>query len=206
MAQWRMKGEYIANCNCDFGCPCDFESKPTRNNCEGILGMNVVEGNYGDLPLSGLRWALTYSWPGPLYEGNGTAQPFIDARADEKQREALLKIISGRAGGPWFEVLDATVSNFLEAQFVEIDFKFDMEKRNGRVAVNGACETEIEPIRSPVTGEEHRAQISLPEGVEFKLAEVACAAVLKGTGAIKFDWSNVHAALAEVEYTNDGVM
>jgi hypothetical protein len=31
---------------------------------------------------------------------------------------------------------------------------------------------DFEPIRNPVTGEEHRAQISLPDGFEFKLAEI----------------------------------
>ena len=33
-------------------------------------------------------------------------------------------------------------------------------------------ETNIEPIKNPVTGEEHRARIVLPDGFEYKEAEM----------------------------------
>jgi hypothetical protein len=35
---WRLKGEWIKNCNCAFGCPCDFNARPTK-----VTSVNVVE-------------------------------------------------------------------------------------------------------------------------------------------------------------------
>jgi hypothetical protein len=67
--------------------------------------MNILEGQYEDISLSGLKWALLYKWPGPLHEGNGTLQPFIDVQADARQRQALLQILGGQAGGGFFAIL-----------------------------------------------------------------------------------------------------
>ena len=30
MADWRLKGEWMKNCNCAYGCPCDFNAPPTN--------------------------------------------------------------------------------------------------------------------------------------------------------------------------------
>ncbi len=198
-----MKGQYLKNCSCDAGCPCDFNFEPTHHVCEGMTGMNVIEGNYDDVSLSGLKWMATYKWPGPLHEGNGTAQPFIDSKADQKQREALLQILSGKAGGPWFEVLASIITKFEEPQFLPIEFQFDLKKRQARAAVGGAFETVTQPIIHPASGDEYRAQISLPEGMEYKLAEVGNATINRGTGTIKYDWPNSHSSLAEVEHTHE---
>lgn len=203
--KWRMKGQYMANCNCDAGCPCDFNRNPTHHTCEGVLGMNVQEGNFGDVPLSGVKWAVTFKFPGPLHEGKGVAQPFIDASATPKQREALLQLLSGAAGGPWFQLVSAVVSKIEDPQFVPISFQFDLKKRRAHLSVPGAFETVSEPIKNPVTGEEHRAQVCLPDGVEFKIAEVANAASLKSTGRLKFNWTNGNSKMAVVEHTPEGL-
>jgi len=206
MPSWRMKGQYLANCSCNAGCPCQFNQEPTHHSCEAILAMNVLAGNYGDVPLSDLKWAVVGSFPGPLHEGNGRAQPFIEARASPKQREALLQILSGAAGGAWFELLKTVVSKIEEPQFVPIDFQFDLKRRRARVAVGEVFETVTEPIRNPVTGEEHHAQICLPDGMEYKIAEIGSAAVNRATGAIKFDWPNSHSQMANVEHTDKGLV
>ena len=39
---WRMKGQYLKNCSCVPGCPCDTHGYPGPNEfCEGVVGMNV---------------------------------------------------------------------------------------------------------------------------------------------------------------------
>lgn len=60
---WRMKGKYVKNCNCAFGCPCGFNARPTYGHCEGMAGMRIDEGFFGDVRLDGLRWAGTNHWP-----------------------------------------------------------------------------------------------------------------------------------------------
>jgi hypothetical protein len=80
---WSMEGPWIKNCNCDPGCPCDFNADPTQGHCQGIVAMKIEKGHFGDVDLSGLAWGGVASWPGALHEGNGELQPFLDASASE---------------------------------------------------------------------------------------------------------------------------
>lgn len=203
---WRMRGHYIKNCNCIATCPCDTVGVPHPNRgCEGMAGLHIVEGQFGKVKLDGLNWVVTYHWPGPLHEGNGSAQPFIDQRASEAQRNALLQILSGQAGNPWFEILASIVTTFHEPKFVPISFEFNKAKRRARVVIPGALETVSAPLTVPATGDEQRVVLRMPGGMEYKEMEVAQAVVLKGTAAIKFDHTNTHSSLAVVEHTHAGL-
>ena len=204
--EWRMKGQYMKNCNCAPGCPCDFWASPTHHQCEGMAAMRIAQGNFGTTRLDGLIFAVTYHWPGPLHEGNGSLQPYVDERATEPQRQALLTIMSGKAGNAWFEVLASLVSTIHEPRFVRIEFEFDLDRRRARVFIPAELETVTEPIRNIATGDEHRAHIDLPNGMEYRKSEVGAARVLRGTGKIRFDCTGSHSSLAEVEHTQAGLI
>ena len=50
LTEWRLKGDWIKNCNCAFGCPCDFNARPTNGNCTGLvgtspMGISAIYGN-----------------------------------------------------------------------------------------------------------------------------------------------------------------
>ncbi len=203
---WKMKGRYLKSCNCAYGCPCDFNSKPTYGPCEGMAGMQIDEGHFGDVKLDGLCWAATYHWPGPLHEGNGTLQAIVDERADEKQREALLTILSGQeqVEGTFFHILSMIVSNMLEPQFLPFEFEFDLEGRKARMVVPGVFNTTTSPIKNPVSGADHRVRVVMPEGFEHLAGEIAHSST-KGTGQIKFDIAAGHSTMANVEHTPDGL-
>lgn len=48
MADWKMKGQYLKNCNCLPTCPCDTTGYPAPNKfCEGAVGMHIQEGYFG---------------------------------------------------------------------------------------------------------------------------------------------------------------
>jgi hypothetical protein len=70
--EWRVKATELANCNCAYGCPCQFNALPTHGFCEAAVAWQVEEGHFGDVRLDGLRMALTAHWPGPIHQGNGT--------------------------------------------------------------------------------------------------------------------------------------
>jgi hypothetical protein len=170
-----------------------------------MAGMHIQEGNYGSVDLSGLNWAVTYHWPGALHEGNGSAQPFIDQKASEEQRTALLTIMSGQAGNAWFEILASIVTTFHEPQFLPIAWQFDKTSRRARVVVPGFFETTSAPLKIPATDEEQEVIVRMPGGMEYKEFQVAQAVVLKGTGPIKFDTHGTHSSLADVEHTQAGL-
>ncbi|MCZ6482423.1 MAG: DUF1326 domain-containing protein, partial [Alphaproteobacteria bacterium] len=71
------------NCNCDYGCPCQFVALPTDGTCKAVVGFRIDKGHFGDTQLDGLLAINTYSWPGAIHQGNGSMQSIIDQRADE---------------------------------------------------------------------------------------------------------------------------
>lgn len=205
--EWRLSGDWIKNCNCAFGCPCDFMAPPTHGNCQAVLGMRIERGHFGATNLDGLSFCVVASWPGPLHEGNGTVQAIIDERATAEQRDALFQILSGKhaAEGTLFHIFSLIVSTMLDPIFTPIDIQFDMDRRTARVSIPGVLETVSQPIRNPVTGAEHRIQVLMPEGFEHHRAEIASARI-ESTGGIRFSVAEGHSSLAKVEQTPTGVV
>jgi hypothetical protein len=198
MAEWRMTGTYFKSCNCDPGCPCDFQSPPTHHKCEGVLGMKVAQGNFDGVSLDGVKWAVAYHWPGPLHEGNGTVKPYFDTSTKPEQLNALGQILTGQAGGGWFEMLATIVSEVKQPAIVDIDFEFS--GKAGTIKIGGAIENRFAPIRNPVTGDESSVQVRIPGGLEYSdqgEAEIVRSEVMRSTDEIGFDYSGCHTSLVE---------
>ncbi len=204
---WAIKGPHFMNCNCDYGCPCQFAALPTDGTCEAVVAWRIDEGHYGDVKLDGLIAVNTYAWPGPIHEGKGAMQSIIDERADEQQRGALAAVLSGEGaeqGSTMLWIYHAMCETVHEPIISAIDLTVDFENRIGKLNVPGVLETTVEPLKNIVTGAEHRARIDLPVGKEFKLAEVA-SGTTKGTGAVALDFSDSHAHFAESTMTSQGI-
>lgn len=205
-ANWRLEGEWIKNCNCAFGCPCDFNARPTNGHCKGLVAMHITKGHYNETKLDGLCFAVTVHFPGALHEGNGQAQPILDQRASPEQREALGAILSGEHSdeGTLFHIFSLIVTTHHDPIVAPFEFRFDQKGRMARLVVPGVLETEVEPIKNPVTGAPHRIQVVMPEGFEHRGAEVASSNT-RSLGAIKFQTSATHSSLAHVVQTPQGV-
>src|SRR2546425_4808433 len=208
MTPWEIRAKEFSNCNCSYGCPCQFNALPTKGYCEAIVAMEIEEGHYGDVKLDSLRMGGIYQWPGAVHEGRGKYQPFIDVRANENQREALLKIMSGQDTDPMatmFAVYFSTLEKVYDPVFAPIEFEVDVEGRKGRYVVPGLVETRGEPIKNPVTGAEHRARIDLPHGFEYEVAEIG-SGTTKTQGNIKLDLKSSYGQFAYLHLNNHGVV
>jgi hypothetical protein len=175
MIPWELQGRELVNCTCEYGCNCQFNALPDKGHCHAVAGIIIERGHFGDVPLDGLRLAAIFKWPGPIHEGNGDAIAFVDRRASDAQREALLKIMTGQETEPFatmFAVYASTVTTMNPPVFTDIDVEVDVDARKGRLAVEGYIETTGRPIRNAVTGAESRAQIVLPDGFEYAVAEI----------------------------------
>jgi hypothetical protein len=168
------------------------------------VGFRIHEGHFGEVDLSGVLFSAAAKWPGALHEGNGTIQLVIDKGASAEQRSAILAVASGNNGGAFFEIMAAVCSHVLEPLYASISFEADREKRIGSVRVDGIGQCTVEPIRNPVTGQEHRARINLPEGFEYKVAEIANTVSLSVTApeVLRMEHSNCHAHLCEIDWSN----
>lgn len=205
-SDWRLEGEWMKNCNCAFGCPCDFNALPTQGYCKGLVAMRIAKGHFEGTRLDGLCFAITVDFPGALHEGNGTIQPIIDERATPEQRQALFDIFSGKhsAEGTLFQIVSLIVTKIHDPVFAPFEFSFDKDGRVARLVARGVLETDVEPIKNPVTGTPHRIQVVMPEGFEHRAAEIASANI-RSTGAIPFETRGTHSSLATVVQTPDGV-
>lgn len=204
---WSIKGPHFANCNCDYGCPCQFVALPTDGTCKAVTGWQIDEGQFGDVRLDGLNAAIVYAWPGAVHEGNGTMRVIVNERADKAQREALVSILQGENsedGVTMLSIYRAMCSTLLEPLFKPIELTMDIEGRTARLTIPDLIETELEPLKNPVTGADHRARIDLPNGLEFRQAEVASGAS-KILGDIPMEFTRSHAHLSEVRLTSSGL-
>ena len=206
-ADWRLEGEWVKNCTCAFGCPCDFNARPTHEECKGFLGMRITKGHFENTRLDGLAFFLVVSFPGPLHEGNGAAQAIIDERATPEQRDALFNILSGKhsAEGTLFHIASLIVTTMHDPIFAAIGFSFDKEARVARVSIPGVLESDVEPIKNPVTGLPHRIRVVMPEGFEHIEGEVASSNI-RSSAAIAFETHAGHSTLANVTQTPEGVV
>lgn len=202
--KWRIKGEEIASCNCAWGCPCQFNARPTNSRCETVIAYEIREGARDGVRLEGVRFAQIVHWPGPIHEGNGTRQWLIDEKASPEQRKALTAIQSGKEGGVYFEIFDSVCPHTLETAFAPISLEIDRERRTGRLRIAGVAECDVEPIRNPVTGEEHRACIGLPNGFEYRQAEMGNTTRLEvaAPAPLVMRHRNTYAQLNEFDWSN----
>ena len=206
--EWVINGREFANCNCSYGCPCQFNALPTHGWCEAAGGFLIETGHFGDVKLDGLAGVGLYQWPGPVHEGNGKMQLIIDERANARQRDALLKIMTGEEtkemATMWW-VFSAMCPTKFEPLFKPIKLDIDVASRRGQLSVPGIIEGRGEPIRNPVTGAEHRARIDLPNGFEYRLAEIGSGQT-KATGTIELDLHNTYAQFAELHLSGNGIV
>jgi hypothetical protein len=205
---WMIEGPKIGGCSCDYGCPCEFNGRPTRKFCEGLEAHRIDRGHFGKVRLDGLVIGARYRWPGAVHEGGGVAQGFIDERASEEQREALFAILGGKeqvATTP-FNIYGSTIVKELDPIFAKLEFSCDIEKRAASFKVPGVLDLKLEPIKNPVTGKDHRALIVLPEGFEFRSAEMASADIdSKGTD-LGMRHEKVYGALWYAAYGPHGII
>ena len=202
-----IEGPEYANCNCAGGCPGQFSAVPTDGTCRAVAGMRNGRRSVRARRLDGLAWVGTYGWPGPIHLGNGTQQFFIDERADEHQRKALVEILHGREtepGATIFQVFSTTMSKVLDPVFTKVEVEIDPDACRGRIRVPGVIDSTGTPMRSPFTGQDHRVRVSLRSGFEYLDAEYG-SGTTTATGGVKLDFKDSYGQFARIHLTQNGI-
>lgn len=203
---WVIKGPEVATCNCNWGCPCQFNSLPTHGNCRAAMAMRIDEGHFGNVDLAGVKWAGMFAWPGAIHEGNGETMAILDVDTTEAQREAVLAILSGETSEPgatFFNVFASTFVTAHEPVVAPIDFEIDFDNWTGHFKIEGYVDGFASPITNPVTGEKHQALVTLPDGFEYRKAQYVSSRT-SSEGAIPLDWMDGHGHLAMLHIAPSG--
>lgn len=206
--EWAMQGFEFANCNCNWGCPCQFNGLPTHGDCRACCFVQIDKGHFGGVPLDGLRWGILAAWPGAIHLGSGKFQTIIEERANPKQREAIEAVSHGHETEPGtliWQVFSTTVTEFLPTVYKPIALTINYAARAADVKVPGIIEGKAESIRNPKTGVPHAVRVTLPTGFEFTESEFV-SGTAKATGPIELKFDGSHAHLARIHWSTHGVV
>lgn len=205
---WVMQGTQVSHCNCNIGCPCQFNALPSHGNCRAYMFMQIDKGHYGKTKLDGVRWGGMFMWPGPIHEGNGAAMVVVDQSATPEQKAAIEAVASGHDTDPGSlitQVFSTTLVKVLPTQQKPIDLAIDMKKRTARVKVDGLLNAASESIKNPITGEPHVVSVKLPNGFEYDEAQFLIGDS-KTQGAIELNFNGTHSHIAKAHWGTHGVV
>lgn len=142
--KWRIRGDYMETCNCDYLCPCIYtrmEAMPTHTLCSVAMLYHIEKGRFGNIPLDGLSFVVVAQSPGPMHEGNWKAGVIVDRAGGTDQRAALAAIAQGEAGGPMSHVREL-VGEFLGVEARAIHFT--KSKRKASVRIHNRLDQAVE--------------------------------------------------------------
>lgn len=199
--RWTLSGTMIQACNCDWGCPCEFNSRPTHGFCHGTWSWHVKEGSFGSTSLAGIHFAAACKWPGQIHEGNGEALPILDAAASESQLQAIGILLGGKAGGPW-GIIATTLTKLHEPRVVQ--WQYEENGNRSRLRGGDLFELELEPMSNPMTNEPFEATVLLPDGFTAKALSHASSAKFRVGDPIDYAYPGHDAAVGSFEY--EGVL
>jgi hypothetical protein len=105
---WHAAGTYLESCNCEVICPCRridgvTGGRSTYGECMFALSWRIQEGMSDGLDLAGLGVVLAGRYSDDEEGSPWTFVLYIDERGDERQREALAEIFTGRLTGTQIE-------------------------------------------------------------------------------------------------------
>jgi hypothetical protein len=194
---WNLTGVVLIACNCDYGCPCNFNARPSHGKCEGGWTWHVERGSFAGVPLDSLNFSVYANWPGAIHEGNGEALILVDARADGRQRDAIATLVRGEVGGPW-GVLAWTWPTIHGPLAVE--YEVALNGTATRIKAGNIVEVESTTIRNPVSGAEAHPGVVLPEGIIVKQADLGCSKIFHIREGVPMDHSGQYTAIGPFDY------
>ena len=197
-----MEVEYLQSCNCDYGCPCNFNALPTYGNCEALLGYHIRKGNFGDTNLDGIIFAWGLWWPKAIHMGEGIGKLYVDKKASKEQVKAIEEITSGKYGGGVFTIFPSTFKTTLPTEITNIEFHYN--PYDAWLKVEGAGEVKSEHITNAKTGAQWEGEILVPGGIAFKRGTVSSVNWhwMTSNISLKHEKKNGHASL--VSFSNEG--
>src|SRR2546422_2972481 len=199
---WHMKGVIVGACNCDWGCPCNFDAYPSKGFCDGFYSIAVKEGRFGEVSLDGVRFVMGGHAPGAIHEGNGTSVLVLDDAADDKQRAAIETLWRGGGVGMPFDGFAMFTTTWFDPVVAPIEMKLDGINSEVKIAGGDVYDLAISRIKNPVTGELEEIYLDKPTGFTSLRSELGMST--RGrfkTEGLDVDITGQYAEYAEFEYS-----
>ena len=199
---WFMNGSIIGACNCDWGCPCNFDAPPTQGFCDGYYTLAIREGRFGDVPLDGVTFVFGGHSPGPVHLGGGTEILVLDEASTPGQREAIERLWRGGGVGLPFDIFASVTDTHLDPVVAAIDVHLDGIDSTVKVAGGSIFDLAISRIANPVTGEPEELYLDKPTGFTSLRSELGMSKRARfSAGGLEHEMSGRYAEYAEFEYS-----
>jgi len=147
---WHVQGTFFESCNCEAVCPCFFLGPPTEGECTSLIAWHIDDGKDGEVVLDGLNVAAAVYSPGPMPTTEWRLALYLDERASDAQKQSLMRIFGGQAGGHP-ELLASFIGEVLGVADAAIAYR--AEGRSRSVTIDGVGAMAIEAIEGQGGGE-----------------------------------------------------
>jgi len=139
---YHLEGRLLEVCNCRVLCPCWIGEDPDNGTCDTIVAYHFDKGTVEGVDVSGTSVAIVAHVPGNILQGNWRVAIHVDAKASRQQEEALLKVYTGKLGGPVGDLVK------LVGEVVSVErtpISFDVREGKGTLKVGDVGYAELEP-------------------------------------------------------------
>ena len=172
--EWRIAGDWLDVCSCNSPCPCTYAQPPTGNHCEVLWAYRITEGDYGGISLAGLKVVLLANFTGNLWDGAWLdCGFFFDAEANEQQRDAMVKIFTGQAGGWMTQFVPTHVKEVRGVEFANISVNVESTLERWDVKVEDKVEVSGKAMYGPTSDRSKLLQSFNPPGSEVGPTDAA---------------------------------
>ncbi len=200
--KWRLKGSIIGACDCEHGCPCNFNVGPTNGGCDGVYVWHIEDGHYGKVDLSDLTMVQGGTFPQAIHKGGGEGVFIVDERATPDQRKALEALQKGNGVGLPFDIFAKVTAKLHPTIYAPVEIHLDGIRSTVKVDGGRIYDLAISRAKNPVTGEEEEVYLDKPTGFTSKRSELGMSLVAKfHADGISFDNSGHYAEFGRFEYS-----
>jgi hypothetical protein len=141
---YNLEGRLLEVCTCKILCPCWVGEDPDFGTCDGVLAWHMDKGSIDGVDVAGRTFVILAHIPGNILKGNWRVRVYVDDGASDDQKNALLKVWTGQAGGPIADLakLDGSVD-----AVEQVPITFDIQGANGTLKVGQAIGATLAPFQ-----------------------------------------------------------
>jgi hypothetical protein len=141
---YNLEGRLLEVCTCKILCPCWVGEDPDFGTCDGVLAWHFDKGSIDGVDVTGRTFVILTHIPGNILKGNWRIRVYIDDKATEQQKDALLKVWTGKAGGPIAD-LAKLVGTVDAVELVPVTF--DIKGAMGTLKIGEAVSATLTPFQ-----------------------------------------------------------
>jgi hypothetical protein len=143
---YHLEGRLLEVCDCNVLCPCWIGEDPDNPTCNTIVAWHFDKGKIDGVDVAGTTIALLAHVPGNILKGNWKAAVYVSDNATPQQKDAILKVYTGKLGGPVGDLVKL-VGEVVSVESVPISF--EVQGGKGTIKVGDAGYAELEPYIGP---------------------------------------------------------